>query len=120
MSAPSVVTLVGYFNIRPGNADQFRANCEEMVALRGKEPGHLASAYSFNGDAAAASREDYENADAVKRHMDVGRPIYASTRNLVEVIGVEIHGPAAELDKLRDLFSDLSPRFYVTEFGFRS
>lgn len=119
MSAPTVVTLVGYFNIRPASADQFRANCEEMVALRGREPGHLASAYSFDGDIAATSREDYENADAVMRHMEVGQHIYERTRALVEVTGVEIHGPAAELDKLRDLFGDLSPRLYVTEFGFR-
>ena len=119
MSVPSVVTLIAYFNIGPGNADRFRANCQEMVALRTREPGHLASAYSFDGDAAATSREDYENADAVKRHMEVGQHIYESTRGLVSVTGVEIHGPAAELDKLRDLFGDLSPRFYVTEFGFR-
>jgi len=120
MSAPSVVTLVGYFNIRPGNAGHFRASCEEMVALRAREPGHLASAYSFDGDADATSREDYESAAAVMRHMEVGQHIHERTRNLVEVTGVEIHGPAAELGKLRDLFGDLSPRSYVTEFGFRS
>jgi len=119
MSAPAVVTLIGYFNIRPGSADRFRANCEDMVGLRQQEPGHLASAYSFDGDAKAVSREDYESAAAVKRHMEVGGHIYESTRELVDVTGVEIHGPAAELDQLRDLFADLSPRFYVTEFGFR-
>lgn len=119
MAGPAVVTLIGYFNIGPGNASQFRANCEEMIALREKEPGHLASAYSFDGDAAATSREDYENADAVIRHMSVGAHIYERTRSLVEVTGVEIHGPAVELEKLRDLFKDLSPRFYVTEFSFR-
>ena len=119
MLTPSVVTLIGHFEIRPGCAKQFRANCEAMVALRDKEPGHLASAYSFDGDAAATSREDYKDADAVMRHMTVGQHIYESTRSLVDITGVEIQGPAVELDKLRDLFSDLSPRFYVTEFGFR-
>ncbi|MDA7949240.1 MAG: hypothetical protein MPJ78_17400 [Hyphomicrobiaceae bacterium] len=119
MPAPAVVTLIGYFDIRLGNADRFRTNCEEMVALRAKEAGHLGSAYSFDGDTAATSREDYDGADAVKRHMEIGRHIFDSTRDLVEITSVEIHGPAQELEQLRDLFGGLSPRFYVTEFGFR-
>lgn len=119
MAASAVVTVVATFDIRPDCAKQFRVNCEAMIALREKEPGHLASAYSFDGDSAATSREDYENADAVIQHMTVGQHIYESTRSLVDITGVEIHGPAAELDKLRDLFGDMSPRFYITEYGFR-
>ncbi len=119
MTVPGVVTLIGYFAIRPGKAVQFRANCEAMVALRSKEPGHLASAYSFDGDDRAVSREDYANAEAVLKHMQVGEHIYEQTRTLVDITAVEIHGPADELDKLRDLFKDLSPRLFVTESGFR-
>ncbi len=32
MTGPAVVTLIGYLNIPPGNAREFRANCEEMIA----------------------------------------------------------------------------------------
>lgn len=119
MTAPAIVTLIGTFNIRPGNASQFRANCEKMVALHDKEPGHLGSAYSFDGDSSAVSREDYDSADAVRRHMEIGERIYENTRELVDITGVEVHGPADELDKLRELFADLSPRYFVTEYGFR-
>lgn len=119
MPAPAIVTLIGTFTIRTGNADKFRANCKEMVALRDKEPGHLGSAYSFDGDSSAVSREDYDSADAVKRHMEIGQHIYESTRDLVDITGVEVHGPAEEVDKLRDLLADLSPRYFVTEYGFR-
>ena len=115
----AVVTVIGYFDIPTGNADPFRANCEAMLALRDKEPGHLATAYSFDKDTTATSREDYENAEAVIRHMELGRHIYESTTGLVDITRVEVHGPAAELEKLDALFSDLSPRFYVTEFAFR-
>ena len=118
MTVPAIVTLIGWFDIRPGNATQFRKNCEAMVALRDKEPGHLASAYSFEGDEKAVSREDYENAEAVLRHMQIGEHIYQQTRELVDITGVELHGPAAELARLQDSFKDMAPRYFATEFGF--
>jgi hypothetical protein len=90
-----------------------------MIDLRKQETGHLASAYSFGADGTAVSREDYDSADAVIRHMEVGSHIFESRQMLVEITGVELHGPEAELEKLRDLFSGMSPRVYVTEFGFR-
>lgn len=90
-----------------------------MVALRDKEPGHLASAYSFVGDQLAVSREDYENAEAVLQHMQVGQHIYEKTRSIVDITRVELHGPPGELDKLSQIFSELSPQCYITECGFR-
>lgn len=119
MPAPHIVTLIGYFVVPVENAAAFRENCTAMVALRDKEPGHLASAYSFGADGTAVSREDYTSADAVTRHMELGSHIFESTQTLVTITGVEVHGPADELGKLHDLFSGMSPRFYVTEIGFR-
>lgn len=46
MATPAVVTPVGYFDIRSGKTDQFRAS-EEMMAMRRQEPGHLASAHKY-------------------------------------------------------------------------
>jgi len=60
-----------------------------------------------------------ENADAVVRHMELGEHIYERTRDLVEIKNVEIHGPEAELSKLRNLFAEHSPRFFTTAFSFR-
>ncbi|MDP5217620.1 antibiotic biosynthesis monooxygenase [Ruegeria sp. 2205SS24-7] len=119
MSAPHVVTVIGTFSIPTENAAAFRENCAAMVALRDKEPGHLATAYGFGADGMAVSREDYESAEAVLQHMQVGSHIFESTRALVTITGVELHGPADELDKLRDLFGTMSPRYFVTEYGFR-
>ncbi|WP_170347636.1 hypothetical protein [Ruegeria atlantica] len=65
------------------------------------------------------SREDYDSADAVARHMELGSHIFESTQELVKITGVEVHGSQAELEKLRDLFSGMNPGFFVTEFGFR-
>ncbi|WP_299888665.1 hypothetical protein [uncultured Ruegeria sp.] len=119
MPVPQIVTVIGYFLVPAANAAAFRKNCAEMIDLRKKETGHLASAYSFGADGTAVSREDYDSADAVIRHMEVGSQIFESTQALVEITGVELNGPEAELEKLRDLFGGMSPRVYVTEFGFR-
>ncbi|MEM9224227.1 MAG: antibiotic biosynthesis monooxygenase [Pseudomonadota bacterium] len=118
MSAPRTITIIGSFAIRPGNADKLRENCKAMVALCEDRPGHLSAAYSFDGDTAATSREDYENAEAVLLHMKIGHRLYESTSELVDIKSVEIHGPADELEKLRALFGDHAPRFFATEFGF--
>ncbi|MFY2822456.1 antibiotic biosynthesis monooxygenase [Ruegeria sp. MALMAid1280] len=119
MSAPQNVTIVGYMTVPATHAAAFRKNCAEMIELRHQEPDHLASAYSFGADQSVVSREDYDSADAVIRHMELGTHIFDSTRALVEITGIELHGPAAELEKLRDLFSGMNPGFFVTEFGFR-
>lgn len=119
MSEPRIVTLVGYFKIPPSHAEAFRKNCVEMIDLRKNEPGHLASAYSFGADGTAVSREDYDSAEAVKRHMELGSHIFESTQSLVEITGAEVHGPADVLKELRELFSGMSPQFFVTEYGFR-
>jgi hypothetical protein len=36
-----------------------------------------------------------------------------------DVVRLEIHGPAAELDKLRPAFDPLKPRYFALEYGFR-
>lgn len=118
MSELRIVTLIGYFSVPPANAEAFRENCKAMINLRDKEPGHLASAYSFGADGTAVSREDYDSVEAVMRHMALGSHIFESTQKLVEITGAEVHGPAEAIDQLRDLFSGMSPRFYVTEYGF--
>lgn len=119
MPVPQIVTIVGYMTVPEAHADAFRKNCADMIELRSQESGHLASAYSFSADGTVVSREDYDSADAVIRHMELGSHIFGSTQSLVSITGVELHGPAAELEKLRDLFSGISPGFFVTEFGFR-
>ncbi|WP_298855590.1 antibiotic biosynthesis monooxygenase [uncultured Ruegeria sp.] len=119
MPVHQIVTIVGYMTVPETHADAFRKNCADMIELRNQEPGHLASAYSFGADGTVVSREDYDSADAVIRHMELGSHIFESTQSLVNITGVELHGPAAEVEKLRDLFSGLSPRYFETEFGFR-
>ncbi|WP_342722364.1 antibiotic biosynthesis monooxygenase [Ruegeria halocynthiae] len=119
VSVPQIVTVVGYMTILGSHAAAFRENCSKMIELRRQEPGHLASAYSFGASGKVVSREDYDNADAVIRHMELGNHIFELTQQLVEITGVELHGPQAELEKLGDLFKGMSPAIFETEFGFR-
>ena len=38
---------------------------------------------------------------------------------IAEITRLEVHGPEAELDKLREPLAGLNPQFFALEYGFR-
>ena len=84
-STSAVVTLSSYFHIASGKAGQFRADCREVVDLCEMEPDHLALASNVDGDNAAVSREDYEDAEAARRRMQIGKDVDDFAGGLVSV-----------------------------------
>merc|ERR1712151_26996 len=66
-------------------------------------------------------REAYPNAEKVLQHLaDVDAPLKAVLAGPAELERLEVHGPKAEIDQLRDALSPLGCLFYVTEWGTRS
>ena len=66
------------------------------------EPGCLYYGFSFDGDHAHC-REGYSDALGA----------------IADVVRFELHGPEAELAKLRGPFADLKPQYFSLEYGFR-
>lgn len=98
--------------------DAFKAICKRFIAKTQKEPGCLYYGFSFNGDHAHC-REGYVNAQALLDHSANVADIFQEALQLVELTRVEIHGPAQELDKLREHFAELNVDYYTLEQGFR-
>lgn len=111
-------TIVPYFRVRDGELDAFRALCERFVETTSGEDGCLYYGFSFDGDEVHC-REGYVNADAALRHLDNVGELLARALEIAEVTRLEVHGPEAELARLRDPMKDLDPRFFVLEYGFR-
>ncbi len=111
-------SIMPYFQIEAGKADDFKAISEKMVESTAGEPGCLYYGFSFAGDTAYC-REGYANADALLAHVVNAGPLLEQLGTVSALIRMEICGPAAEIDKLREPMAFLNPTFFVLESGFR-
>ena len=112
-------TIVPYFKIHAGKIGEFKALCEEFVAKAEDEPGCLYYGFSFDGDQAHC-REGYRDADAAMAHVQNVGQLLGELLKISTLTRLELHGPEAELEKLRrPPFSDLNPQYFILEYGFR-
>lgn len=111
-------TLVPYFKLHAGKLGEFKALCAQFVAKTEPEPGCLHYAFSFDGDNAHC-REGYADAAGVLAHLENVGALLQEALKIADLTRLEVHAPAAELDKLRAPLKDLSPQFFTLEMGFR-
>lgn len=112
-------TIVPYFKIHAGKMQEFKALCEQFVELTNKEPGCLFYGFSFDGDNAHC-REGYRDGDATMAHVQNIGHLLPEVFKIADLARMELHGPQAELAKLRGApFSDLKPQYFTLEYGFR-
>lgn len=111
-------TLVPYFKVADGKMAEFKTLVERFVAKTRTEPQCVHYAFSFSGDAAHC-REGYDDAAALLAHLKNVDDVLAEALKISEITRLEVHAPAAEVDKLREPLAGLKPRFFVVESGFR-
>ena len=111
-------TLVPYFKVNAGKLNEFKKLCDEFVEKTKSEPGCLHYAFSFDGDAIHC-REGYTNAEALLAHLENVGAVLQQALAISEIARLEVHAPAAELDKLRKPLADLKPQMFAVEMGFR-
>ena len=112
----STVSIHPYFKIKPGKTEIVRATAKELVALCQPEPGCEYFGFSFDGDKMFC-REAYKGAAGVLAHLDNAGaamgPIFENT----ELLKLEVHGTAEELEKLKAPLAELNPTYFVLELG---
>ena len=111
-------TIVPYFEIPAGKLDSFKAFCERFVEQTKKESRVLYYGFSFDGDHAHC-REGYMDAEGLLVHLENVGELLKEMLQTVELTRLEVHGPAAEMAKLRGPLAGLNPQFFVLEYGFR-
>ncbi len=122
MENDTVVHLYPFFNMK--DADKFKQIWKDAYpatkAAATEEKSHQ-YAFSFVGNEAASCRESYGDAEGVLTHLkNVDGPLKAVLDGPAELARLEVHGPAAECDKLKDALGPLGCIFYKTEWGFRN
>ncbi|GJM04384.1 MAG: hypothetical protein DHS20C09_03750 [marine bacterium B5-7] len=112
-------TLVPYFKVSEGKLDEFKVICEQFMEITEKnEPNCLYYGFSIKDDVVHC-REGYANAEGLLAHIENAGALLGEALKICEIARLEVHGPEAELAKLRGPLADLNPEFYVLEYGFR-
>ena len=115
------VSLSPYFNVKSGQMDKVRALLPQFVEKTKSEEGCLYYGFTINGNKLHC-REAYRDADGVLAHLDnVGALLQEFLESgMVELALLQIHGPEAELAKLRGPLADFNAEYWALELGFRS
>ncbi|WP_029148571.1 putative quinol monooxygenase [Methylophilus sp. 5] len=109
-------TLVPYFEVPTENLAAFKALGAQFLEKTRNEADCMHYAFSFSGNIAHC-REGYANAEAILAHLEnVAEPLGEALK-LSKLIRLEVHAPAAELEKLKAPLAALSPQFFVLEAG---
>lgn len=112
----NVVTIHPYFKVHAGQMPAARAILEKFLEKTGTEPGCLYYEFTVNGDTVFC-REGYDGADAALAHLsNVSEPLGEMLKTS-DLIRLELHGSAANLEKLKEPLSSLNVDWFTYECG---
>lgn len=109
---PNMVSIHPYFKPHPGKVDAARALLSKFVEKTSTEPKALFYEFTWSGEVIFC-REAYVGADGLLTHLDNVAPVLEEFLPLVDVVRCEVHGPAAELEKLKGPLAGLNPVYFA-------
>lgn len=113
-----VCTLVPYFTVQEGKLDEFKRLGEQMVERTRSESDVAFYGFSFNGQRAHC-REGYNSAAGILAHLDNVETLLQQALSIASLDTLEVHGPADQIDELREPLKGLNPAYFIMETGFR-
>jgi quinol monooxygenase YgiN len=117
MKRPSnIVSIHPYFKVHPGKIEEFTAALPKFIERAATEPGNLHYDFTVSGDVVFC-REAYIGADGLLAHLENVGPLLRSQLQISDVVRLEVHGPAAELEKLKGPLADLKPVWFTYLMG---
>jgi len=108
------VSIHPYFKIRHGQEAAFRSLLPAFRARTASEENALYYEFSVNGDEVHC-REGYVDAESALAHIANVKSILMETANSSDLIRLEIHGPAAELAKMKKPLAELKVDWFALE-----
>jgi quinol monooxygenase YgiN len=117
-SLSNFVSLHPYFKVHPGKLEAFKAKLPAFIEKTATEEKNLFYGFSINGDEIFC-REGYRDAEGVIAHLDNVGAVLAEALTISDLIRLELHGPAQELDKLKGPLAHLNPAWFTLKHGMR-
>ncbi len=105
------VSLHPYFKVPPDKLPLLKAILPEFAAKTRTEAGNLFYEFSISGDEVFC-REGYVNAEALLAHLENVGAMLAQALTMANLIRLEVHGPAAQLKKLKEPLAHLNPAWF--------
>ncbi len=115
MSQPAV-SIHPYFKVHPGKLDAARALLPRFVATTTNEPACLYYEFTINGDVVFC-REAYRGAEGALAHLGNVDALLKEMLGLSDLARLEIHGPAEEIEKLKEPLAAFNPTWFVFACG---
>jgi hypothetical protein len=112
----SAVSLHPYFKVQTGKLEAFIAEMSAFVEKTRNEAGVLYYDFTLNGDVVHC-REAYKTGEAALAHLENVGENLGRALGMAELIRLEIHGPAAELDKMRTPLAALDADWFIHQTG---
>jgi quinol monooxygenase YgiN len=111
-----VVSIHPYFRVAEGRMEEARAILRRFVEITQPDPGCLYYDFSISGNVIFC-REAYDGAEGLLRHITQVGTTLDQFLKLVEVIRLELHASAAEIEKLKGPLAAMNPEWFVFETG---
>ena len=116
MNTSNIVSIHPYFKVHPGKLADFKAAMPAFVEQAQGESRNLYYEFTINGDEIFC-REGYDGAEGVLTHLDNVGGLLAEALKIADLIRLEFHGPAEELEKLKGPLAHLNPAWFARECG---
>jgi quinol monooxygenase YgiN len=110
------VSLHPYFKVHPGKLSAFKLGLPAFVERTRSEPKNLFYDFTFNGDELLC-REGYVDAEGLLAHLANVDAVLKEAMKMADLMRLEVHGPAVELEKLKEPLTGLKPIWFVREVG---
>jgi quinol monooxygenase YgiN len=108
------VSLHPYFKAHPGKLEAAKSVLAQFVDKTPTEEDNLFYGFTVNGDEIFC-REAYESAEGLLAHLQNVEAPLAEMLTVADLIRVELHGPAEELEKLKAPLAHLNPVWFTLE-----
>ena len=115
MSALSnFVSFHPYFKVHPGKLEAVKAGFPRFLEKTATERKNLFYGFTINGDEIFC-REGYTDAEGVLAHLDNVGALFTEMLTMADLTRVEVHGPSAELEKLKEPLAHLNPAWFTIQ-----
>lgn len=116
MNPETTVSIHPYFNPHEGKLEEFIAGMPAFVERTSSEEACLF--YDFTVcDGIVFCREAYVGGEGALAHLENVGDLLEAALGISELVRLEVHGSAAELDKMREALKELPVDWFVLETG---